>query len=89
MRSASLALSVLQLLSATTSMNNHAGKKPTKRTSVFDKGQVICLHRARKSAKEVSQMIAIELRTVQITIAVWKRDGEVHHSVEIAAELKL
>ena len=58
-------------------MNNHAGKKPTKRTSVFDKGPVIGLHRAGKYAREESQLIAIGLRTVQRTITQWKKDGEV------------
>ena len=61
--------------------NKHAWiitlEKPTKRTSVFDKGEVIGLHRAGKSAKEVSQMMAIGLRTVQTTIYQWWKDGEV------------
>ena len=54
-------------------MNNHAGKKPTKRISVFDKRQVIGLHRAMKSARELPQMMAIRLKTVQRTIAQWKK----------------
>ena len=58
-------------------MNNHEGKKPTKRTSVFDKEQVIGLHRAGKFARKVSQIMAIGLRIVQRTITQWKKDGEV------------
>ena len=58
-------------------MNYHAGKKPTKRTSVFDKGQVIGLPRAGNSAREVSQMMAIILRTVPRTIVQWEKDAEV------------
>ena len=61
-----------QLLSATTSVNNHAEKKLMQRTSVFDKGQVIGLQRAGKSTRKVSQMMAIGLRTVQRTNAQWK-----------------
>ena len=68
--------SVLQLLSMTLDMKNHTGKKSIKWTSVFDKGQVIGLHQAGKSAREVSQMMAIGLKTVQRTIAQWKKDGE-------------
>ena len=54
-------------------MINHVEKKTTKRTSVFDKGQVIDSHRAGKFAREVSQMMAIGFRTVQRTIAQWKK----------------
>ena len=61
-------------------MNNHVGKKPTKRTSVFDKGQDIGLHRAGKSAREVSQIMAIGLRTALRIIAQWKNDGTVQSS---------
>ena len=57
-------------------VNNHAGKKPTKRTSVFKKEQVIGLHRGGKSARKVPQKMATGLRTVHRTIAQWKKDGE-------------
>ena len=50
-------------------MNNPDGKNPPKLTSFFDKEQFISLHRAEKSSKEVSDMTAIGVRTVQRTIA--------------------
>ena len=58
-------------------MNNHAGTKTTKRTSVFDKRQVIGLHRAGKYAGEVPRMMSIGYRTVQRTIVQWKKYGKV------------
>ena len=39
------------------------------KTYFFDKGQVLGLHRAGKSTKEVSEMTAVGVRTVQRTIA--------------------
>ena len=58
-------------------MNNQARNKPTKRTSVSDKGHVIDLHQAGIFAREVSQMMTMGLRTVRKTNAPWENDGEV------------
>ena len=49
-------------------------KSLQKQTSVFDRGQVLGLHCAGKSTKETSEMTAIGVRTVQKTIAQWKKD---------------
>ena len=57
-------------------MNNHVGKKPRKLTSVLGQVIYIGLHRAGKSVRKVFQMMVIELRTVQRTIAPWKNDCE-------------
>lgn len=64
----SLAVINAAALSATTSMNNHVGKKLQ---TIFDKGQVTGLVRPGKSTREASQMM------VQRTIAQWKINGEV------------
>ena len=63
-------------------------KSLRKQTSVFDKGQVLGLHCAGKSTKETSEMTAIGVRTVQKTIAQWKKTGKCSHSAVIVAEPK-
>jgi transposase len=57
-------------------MNNRFGKS-LKNKVLSDKGQIIGMHRGVKSAREVFQMMDIGHRTVQRTIAQWKKDGEV------------
>ena len=63
--SVSLVGSTSDALFATTSMNN----PDPKQISVYDKGQIIGLHRSGKSTKEVSEMTAIVVKTVHRKIA--------------------
>ena len=57
--------------------------------SVFDKTQVIGLHRAGKSARQVSLIMAIGLRTVQRAMAQWKIDAEVQSSIGNSGRTKI
>ena len=47
-----------------------------KDVNLFEKGQIIRMHRAKKTSEEIVETIKIGLRTVQHIIKNWKDSGE-------------
>ena len=57
-------------------------KQPCRKTRLFEKGQIIGMHQAEHTSKEIAETTEIGLRTVQCSIKNWKDSGEPSSSRE-------
>ncbi|KAG2469515.1 TGFA factor, partial [Polypterus senegalus] len=57
-------------------MSKDTSRGRGKDVSLFEKGQIIGMHHAEKTSKEISETTTIELRTVQRIIKNWKDSGD-------------
>lgn len=71
-----LATSYLTLTDAVSSFSFLKQPCRGKDVNLFQKGQIIGLHQAKKTTKEIAETTKIGLRTVQHIIKTWKDSGE-------------
>ncbi|MEQ2222275.1 hypothetical protein ILYODFUR_024466 [Ilyodon furcidens] len=64
------------LLFSLTIMSKDASHGGRKDVSLFEKGQIIGMHHAEKTSKEIAETTKIGLRTVQRIIKNWKDTGD-------------